>query len=200
MGVRALLWVVVIAFASPCVAGDVVLQTVPWPAARECTNCIPLQFGRLEMQLPRSEVSRILVIGRGDAVVSLVPSEGGIARSSSLHLVEQRTVLGRYAKTDLLQRYGVSTARDLYDLLGRPAAGDRMLKIAKDAELLESAVAYTLASKGALHAYRIECTEPELNRTYFVIDGDEGLYMLAGPVTQELHTAILSGLRVVEAP
>ena len=64
----------------------------------------------------------------------------------------------------------------------------------------ESTIARTKVSKGVLHAYRIECTEPELNRTYFVIDGDEGLYMLAGPVTQELHTAILSGLRVVEAP
>lgn len=200
MGLKAWIVSASLVFAIPCMAEEILLQSASWPAARECATCIPLQFGRLEMQLPRSEVSKILVIGRGDAVVDLVPGTGDIVNSPSLHLLEQSKVLGRYAKTNLLSRYGVTTARDLYEMLGRPAAGDQMLKIAKAAEMTSSAVAYTKASQGALHVYRIECTEPTMHRMYFVIDGDEGLYMLAGPVSQELYTAILANLRVVKIP
>ena len=186
--------------AIPCAAGEVLLQPAPWPAVRECTNCIPLQFGRLEMQLPRSEVSKILVIGRGDSVVNFVPATGNVMDGASLHLVEQERVLGRYAKKDLLPRYGVTTAREFYELVGKPSAGDRMLGVAKRVEMTVSAIAYTRASKGDLHVYRIKCAEPQMDRVHFVIDGDEGLYMLAGPVSQELYEAILANLRVVKAP
>ncbi|MEJ8857848.1 hypothetical protein WKW79_24980 [Variovorax robiniae] len=177
------------------------LQVADWPAERDCTNCIRLQFRRLDLQLPHAEVGKIFTTGTGSLAVELVPPSGDLKQSTSIFDRTQAQLRDLFKKSEFLQAHSIKTPRDYWDTLGtEPASGDKRLALVRKAERIDSARSYTRLSKGRLTAYVVRAAEPDDQRIYFVIDGDETYYMLVGPMSQALVDAVLANARVAEMP
>lgn len=177
------------------------MQHGDWPATNECQSCIALQFRRLELQLPRTEVGKIFSTGTGSLAIELVPPAGDLKQSTSLFDRTQTHLRDLFKKSGFLQAHNIKTPRDYWDTLGKePAADDKLLRLVRKAERIDSASSYTRLSKGPLTAYVVEAAEPRDQRIYFVIDDDETYYMLVGPMTPALVNAILANARAVEMP
>lgn len=176
------------------------LEQRPWPESRPCTACAPLQYGNLAMQLPLEIVGNILVFDAGPPVVNLFSASGNIGDSVTLLAVEQAQILGRHLPSGLIERYGVATAQQFYDLLGRPTEDEKMLAFAKDVERVSAASRYVKYSRESVHAYWIQSLQPGDQVVNIVVDGQDTVYVLAGPVNQALLDAVLANLQVRRIP
>ncbi len=200
MGLIRGAWLLAAALGTGAV-GAATLQLGEWPEAHECQSCIPLQFRRLELQLPQTEVGKIFSTGTGSLAIELVPPTGDLKQSTAIFDRTQTHLRDLFRKSGFLQAHSIKTPRDYWDTLGKePAADDKLLRAVRKAERIDSASSYTRMSKGALTAYVIQAAEPRDQRIYFVIDGDETYYMLVGPMTPALVHAILANARAVEMP
>jgi len=199
---RALLngWLAMVALGIGT-ADATTLLTRDWPVARECGGCLRLQFRRLELLLPSTEVSKVFTTGSGGPALDLVPASGDLRDSVSIFDRTQGRLRDLFKRTDFLDAHGIRTPRDYWDALGKePAADDKYLAMARKAERIDRAHRYTRLSRGVLTAYIVDAAEPEDRRIYFVIDGDETYYMLVGPMSASFVEAVLSNARAVEMP
>lgn len=176
------------------------LEQRPWPASRPCTACASLQYGSLAMQLPLEIVGTILVFEAGPAVVNLFPAAGDTGDSVTVLAVDRARVLERHRPSGLLTRYGIETVEQFYDLLGRPAEGEKTLAFAKDVEQVSAASSYVKYSRDRVHAYWMQSTSPGDQLVHIVINGHDTVYMLAGPVTPPLLDAVLANLQIRRIP
>lgn len=187
--------------AGGSLAAEVVLETRPWPEPSACVGCIPIQFGQLEMQLPLSQVGKVLVFDRGNPVVTFAPASGNVLDGVSLIAIPQERLFARYRKLGFFKQHGIKTARQFYDTVGSPAADDKTLALVRKVELSDNVSSYTKSTKGNVSVYRIDIGTDESDvRVYFLVDDDSSIYTLAGPVSQALYAAILSNLRIVKVP
>lgn len=203
---RQAAWVLGIFFSvvlvNPCLSGEgASLETRPWPTAKNCETCIPIQFGKLEMSLPLSEIGRILVVGSGDSVLHILP-KSNITEDGVLFLtMSPERLMGAYKNSGLLKKLGIATTEQFFDALGKLPGNNKSLAIMRRIEHIDVADSYIKTSKGSVHVYWIKSSfSGRPQRVYFVIDGEETVYLLAGNVTPEFYAETLANLRVVNVP
>jgi hypothetical protein len=179
----------------------VTLEIQPWPAPKECKTCVPLQFGRLEMHLPLQELERILIIEGGGAILHVMPKTNSPKVGFQFLRLKPDKLIGSYKKSGLLQGLDIKTNEELFDTLGMLPGKNKSLKMLRHIENIDTAEQYTKTSKNSVHVYWIRSPLPKgSQRIYFVIDGEETVYLLAGDVTQKFYEAVLSNLRIVDIP
>lgn len=103
-----IIWTLAIFFSSaliyPCLSqGNVLLERQPWPVAKKCEICVPVQFGKLEMRLPLAIVEKLLVIGSGYSVLHIMPKTDAPKESILLMSVSPEKLIKTYEKSGLLQ-------------------------------------------------------------------------------------------------
>lgn len=196
--------VLALGMSGACAADSPPLVTKAWPAPSPCDACYRVQFGQLEMELPRSLVGKLLVPGPGRAALNLVPAAGDAAHSPFLLMKTQQEVLhpavGASLFDKVMSRYHVSNAADFYSLLGKPAGTDRELARVKQAKLPAAVRAYSRYANEKVEVFRIDATDPELSSAHFVVNGDNVVYVLHGPFEDGLFDAVLAHLEVVPVP
>lgn len=203
---RMIIYILSIFFGSalfnPCLPdSNVMLEMQPWPVVKKCEVCVPVQFGKLEMRLPLSKINKILVVGSGDSVLHIIPKTNGPKQSVLFMSVGPGKLINTYKKAGLLQGLGVNTPEQLFDILGELPEKNKSIATMRRIEGIDISKRYTKTSKDNVHVYWIQSAlGGGSQRIYFVIDGEETVYLLAGDVTIELYEAILSNIRVVEIP
>jgi len=199
-------WALLILFASatfnPCRAADeVTLEMRPWPAPRNCDACIPIQFGKLEMRLPISEIGKILVAGSGDSILHILPNAENAREGLLFMTVTPDRLMNVYRSSGLLKNTGISTNEQLFDAMGKPPGTNKSLAAMRRIEHLDTAQEYLKASKEGVHVYWIKSSIPGgSQRVYFVLEGERQVYMLAGNITSVFYEATLSNLHIVDVP
>jgi hypothetical protein len=176
------------------------LEKQPWPAAKNCETCVPVQFGKLEMRLPIAEIGKILVHGSDASALHILPKTNNPREGVVFLTVKPENLLGKYQKLGFLQGRNITTNEQLFDALGKPPVGKTPFIQMRRIEHIDTAQRYLKTSKDALHVYWIQASPPDSQYVYFVIDGQETVYFLTGNVTQEFYEAVLSNLRVVDVP
>lgn len=206
MGLRRFLgWVGLLlacALANQCLAGGAVeLEREAWPAKRKCEECVIVQFGKLEMQLPRTLVGKILVTGTGDYGLHILPRAGASKDSVVFLAVPADKLMQRYEQIGLLRGLDITTNEQLFDALGRLPHDNKALATLRRIEGIDRASRYIKASRDTVHAYWVlSPSSGGSQHVHFVIDGEELVYTLAGNVTRELYEAVLSNLDIAELP
>ena len=191
----------VYASLTPCSAeNDVVLEQVQWPDKMKCDVCVAVQFGKLEMLLPLSEVGKLLVINSDSSALHVLPKTNNPQEGALFLSVGPEKLMKRYRDSGLLQGLGIKTNEQLFDALGKTPAGNKSISTIRRIEHIDKADRYLKTSKESLHVYWIKSSPPNSQGVYFVIDGHETVYLLAGNVTQRLYDAVLSNILVVNVP
>ena len=72
------------------------METVPWPSRRDCSQCLTLQFGVLEMRLPTALIDKIFVSGGDDKSLHLVPGGADIRHSLFFSSMPSERMAGKY--------------------------------------------------------------------------------------------------------
>lgn len=203
---QVIMWIMIIFFgglsATPGFSQNgVTLENQPWPVSEKCQTCVPVQFGQLKMHLPLSEIERILVTGSGSPILHIIPKTSSPKEGLHFISVSPDKMIGLYKKSGLLDGMKVKTNEQLFDLLGKLPEKNKSLATMRRLKDIDTARRYIKTSKGSVHAYWIQSPLPKgSQRVYFVIDGQETVYLLAGDVTQKFYEAILSNLRIVDIP
>ena len=206
MGLRhSITWTLGLFFASAlfnaCLPKNgVELEKQPWPEAKNCETCVPIQFGKLAMRLPTAEIGKILLHGSDDSALHIFLKSNNPREGVVFITVKPESLLGKYQQAGLLKGLDIKTNEQLFDALGKPQVGITALSKMRRIEHIDNARRYLKATKDALRVYWIQATAPDSQYVYFVIDGEETVYSLSGNVTQELYEAVLANLRVVEVP
>lgn len=203
MGVsqRKRLWALLLAglHFSSLGADQVAMETVPWPSRRDCSQCLTLQFGVLEMHLPTALINKIFISGGEEKSLHLVPGGADIRHSLLLASTPSERLAGKYHAL-IPMTAEIADAERFLDRLGRPApATDPWSKIRK-VENLEAARRYTKSSRNSIHAYWIQPAPSDTHYLHFVVDGQARLYTIMGSLTPELYEAILSNLEFRSEP
>lgn len=181
----------------------VTLETQPWPAPKECEICVPVQFGKLETYLPLSELERILIIDAGGPVMHVIPKPKSGSPKIGFQLLSLKPdkLMALYKQSGLLQGLDIKTNEQLFDILGKLPENNKSLEKMRRLKDIDKAKRYIKTSKDNVHAYWIKSALPEgSQRIYFVIDGEEDVYLLAGDVTRKIFETVLSNLHVVDIP
>jgi hypothetical protein len=188
--------------ASPCWADGPTLAVEPWPdTTAECKPCVPLQFGKLEMNVPLSEIGKILVIGSGANALHILPASGRPKESVLFLTVPPKRFLEHYERKGLLRNLRIKTNEQFLDALGVATGANKNIETLRKIEEVATASRYTKTSKGPIHVYWIESPlAGGSQKVYFVIDGEADIYMLAGDVTREFFVAVLANLKVSDVP
>lgn len=186
---------------TPCFAeNNVVLEQVQWPDKVNCDICVTVQFGKLEMLLPLSEVGKLLVINSDSSALHVLPKTGNSREGALFLSVKPERLMKTYRDSGLLRGLGIKTNEQLFDAMGKLPAGNKSISTIRRIEHIDQADRYLKTSKESLHVYWIKSFPPNSQGVYFVIDGQETVYLLAGNVTQRLYEAVLSNIRVVNVP
>lgn len=184
-----------------CLAGPVTMETQPWPTQRACKICVPVQFGKLDMRLPLASIGKILVINSVDSALHILPSSGAPKESVLFLTVAPDRLLKHYEDMGLLSGMGITTSEQLLDAIGRDPSESKQIATLRKIEGIDAAARYIKTSKGAIHAYWIQSKLPlGSQKVYFVIDGEDDVYLLAGDVTRQFYEAVLANLRAVDVP
>ena len=207
MGLKhATTWVFCLFFAgtlsTPCFSakGGVALEKQQWPDVKHCEVCVQVQFGELEMHLPLSEIGKILVINSDSSALHILPKTNDPLTGVLFLTIEPEMLIKMYRKAGLLRGQNITTNEQFFDALGKPPAGKTSISKVRRIEHIDIADRYTKSSKGSLHVYWIQSSHSNSHRVYFVIDGQETVYLLAGSVTPRLYEAVLSNIRVAKVP
>lgn len=153
------------------------------------------------MRLPIEEIGKILVTGSGDSTLHILPKAGNAKKSMVFLPVPPDRLINAYRKAGLLRELDITTNEQLFDALGQlPGEATSLAKIRR-IEGIETAARYVKTSKGPVHVYWIQSPDDGgSQRVYFVIDGDDAAYMLAGDVTPGFFEAALANLRIANLP
>ncbi len=206
MGLRCLMiWIFGLFFASalfnPCLSeNNVTLEKQPWPSSKNCELCVPVQFGRLEMRLPLANIGKILVHGSDDSALHILPENNDPLEGVVFLTVKSESLIERYHRLGFFRGQEITTNEQFFDALGRLPIGKTPFLLIRRIEHVDKANRYIKTSKSPLHVYWIQSRPPNSQYVYFVIDGEEIVYLLTGNVTQEFFEALLSNLRVEDVP
>jgi hypothetical protein len=204
MGLKRLLWLSgwLLLSAPLCWADGPTLVVETWPGAtNECKLCVPIQFGKLDMNVPLSEIGKILVIGSDANALHILSASGGPKESVLFLTVPPRRFLKHYESIGLLKNLGIKTNEQLLDAMGVATGTDKKLETLRKIEEVNTANRYIKTSKGSVHVYWIQSPLPGgSQKVYFVIDGEDDMYMLAGNVTREFFEAVLTNLKISDVP
>lgn len=204
MGLKRLLllsaWLVLA--SSVCRADGPALVVNPWPdTTTECKPCVPIQFGKLDMNIPLSEIGKILVIGSGANALHILSASGHAKESVLFLTVPPKRFLKHYESIGLLKNRRLKTNEQFLDALGAATGADKNVETLRKIEEITTASGYTKTSKGPVHVYWIQSPLPGgSQKVYFVIDGEDDVYMLAGDVTPKFFDAVLANLKISDVP
>lgn len=180
---------------SHAAAGEVTMEVQAWPAARDCTPCVTLQFGVLEMRLPAAAIGKILVLPGDEGSLHLIPASADVRHSLYFMSAPIYSWAQRYH-----QLIPPTDARHFFDQLGAPPSpGSPWLTIRK-VEQLDHAQRYIKASKGALHAYWIRGAASNNQVLHIVVDGHDRTFSVNGNLTPALYATLLANLQVTPVP
>lgn len=187
-------------FGPSCAANDVVLQNQPWPAAETCSSCVNIQFGKLDMRLPLAETGKV-VVSEGDTRLHILPKADDARKAITFLSVPADKFVRRYRDAGLLKGLDVATNEQLLDALGKlPRRNESLAKMRK-IEGIDASKRYVKWSKDSVRVYWIESSLPGgSQRAYFVIDGEDSAYMVAGDITPSFLKAALANLKIVPPP
>jgi hypothetical protein len=185
----------------------VTLEVEPWPAARDCDTCVPIQFGTLELRLPLDDVGKLLVLSAGlHPALHILPKSGEVTEGLMLLVLPPDKVIKQQGVTGELKKLGITTNEQFFDRLGKTPNGNKTLSILRRAYDIEAASRYTKASKDGLHAYWVQPSGPIgkgtyiENAVYFVVEGSDTAYLLSGVITQAVYETLLANARVTKIP
>lgn len=204
MGLKRLLllssWFVLA--SSSCSADGPTLTVEPWPTATtECKPCVPIQFAKLDMDIPLSEIGKILVIGGGANALHILSASGRPKESVLFLTVPPRRFLKHYESIGLLKNLGIKTNEQFLDAIGVATSANKNVETLRKIEEVTTASRYTKTSRGPVHVYWIQSPLPGgSQKVYFVIDGEDDVYMLAGDVTREFFDSMLANLKISNVP
>ena len=164
---RAFVLLLTCAWCSFCFAeSDTALDTRSWPSSTDCTICIPVQFGLLEMQLPLAQVGKILVAGSDASPLHILPKTQDPRKGVLFLSVPSDKLLGMFQKAGLLDTLDISTNEQFFDSLGKLPENNQALEKIRKLMNINTASGYTKTSKGKLHAYWIQ-SSAESQNVYF---------------------------------
>lgn len=191
-----------IAIFGQCYASNgVVLQNEPWPTEQVCMPCVRVQFGKLEMRLPVAEIGKLLVIGAGDSNLHVLPNDAGAREGMTFLSIPPDKFLGRYREAGLLKGLNIATNEQLLDVLGQLPSGNKSLAKMRQIEGIEASKRYTKSIKGSVRVYWVQSSLGRgSQRAYFVIDGEDVVYSVAGDISPAFFKAVLSNLTIVNVP
>lgn len=153
------------------------------------------------MDIPLSEIGKILVIGSGANALHILPASGHPKESVLFLTVPPKRFLEHYENIGLLKNLPIKTNEQLLDAIGATTNTDKNVETLRKIEEVATASRYTKTSKGAVHVYWIQSPLPGgSQKVYFVIDGEDDLYMLAGDVTQGFYESVLAHLKISDVP
>jgi hypothetical protein len=184
-----------------CFAGDVTLEKRPWPAGHKCKPCVPVQFGKLDMRLPLDQIGKILASGGPDGALHILPKSAAPKESVLFITFPPERLLKDYQQSGRLQGLNITSNEQLFDTLGSAPGDNEGLSRLRKIEGIDTATRYTKTSKGPLHVYWIQSPLPGgSQKVYFVLDGEEDVYMLSGNLTRKFYDSVLANLRVTDVP
>jgi hypothetical protein len=182
------------------VGTEATLERQVWPKKRSCEQCVPLQFGVLQVQLPLAQVGSILLLGSDLGGVNIFPKNGDRAASVLLGSIQHENLVGLFETSGLLNRRESISNEAFFDRLGTPAETSSSFDKLRRINGVAHAKLYLKASRGGIHAYSIMADPPVAESVYFVIDGDTTVYSLMGKVTPQMFEMILSNMKVAPIP
>lgn len=182
------------------VAAEATLERQAWPEKRSCEQCVPLQFGVLQLQLPLAQVGSILLLGSDLGGVNIFPKNGGRTESVLLGSIPHENLVGLFETSGLLDSRAKVSNEAFFDRLGRHAETSSSYEKLRRINGVARAKRYLKASRGGIHAYSILADPPVAESVYFVIDGDTTVYSLLGKVTPAMFDMILSNMTVAPIP
>jgi hypothetical protein len=198
---RALFVLLCSALLSHCLADDsVVLEKRAWPKARACDTCVPVQFGQLDMRLPLAEIGKILVMNSDSSALTILPPSGSAKESVLFLTVRPERLLKDFERAGLLGGLDINTNEQLFDALGK-APDNKNLAMLRKIMGIDVAVRYVKWSNDRVRVYWIQSPLPGGSQNvYFVVKGDDIVYLLAGNVTRQFLDAVLANLEISEIP
>lgn len=180
-------------------ANPVELEVVAWPKGAACPACLTLQFDVLEMRLPAALVDKVFVPDNDTTGLHLIPAGRDGRSSVYLMSLPAGDPAGKYARLVSLPQE-MNDASTFFDQLGQVAAPFTPWATIRKIEGVDTAVRYTKATKGKLHAYWIHAAAPSSQYVYLVVDGNPLVYALAGEISPALYEAVLANLKTSPAP
>ncbi|SDD00904.1 hypothetical protein SAMN05192589_10475 [Paracidovorax valerianellae] len=178
------------------------LEDRNWPAYQRCSGCVALQYGWLELKVPRHLVGKFFVPPGGDPFVILAPTENnlpnGLVDGPVIHLREYAKLQERYQKLGVLEKHGIQTPLAFYELLGQANLGDPVIDLARKVEGVANSMRYEKFSKGPFTAIRIQDIEPDLDRLYLFTPDPENYYMVSGRLSPALFRQLMSHLKLAK--
>lgn len=166
--------------------------------ARECEECVPLQFGELLMQIPLKDIEKIAVLGSELSALHLVPKDGvktGLVTFLSLPHAE---FVGKYERAKLLSKTPSLTNKELLDrLFANSGAKNDSYAVIRKIEGIGGAIKVHKATCNGLYLYRVRRDRPQIDQIYIVVQGSPITYTIAGEITDTLFHALWSNMRSV---
>ncbi|HHH48933.1 MAG TPA: hypothetical protein ENK51_08615 [Gammaproteobacteria bacterium] len=164
-----------------------------WPAASPCQDCQTIQFDELEFHLPRSLTGRIYVPDTGSASLVILPRPD--SDHSPVHVMHEKKVfVWQFLESrGWLEKYAIGTTADLLRLVGNASENDKDIDVMRKILGIEDALSYTVFRKPPLTAFRIVPRHGE-SWGYIVTDKDRKWYKLAGAITDDTWSKLLTHL------
>lgn len=175
------------------------LELVSWPLQRTFGPMMPLQFGVLRFDLPIAQVRNVLVLNSEMGGMHIF-SAGEEANSSVLlGSRSYERFMGRFAERGFLKDPHAS-GQKFFDSLASAEDTDPGTKYLRQILHIGAATRLLKATRGELHAYAVQSTAPNFDTIYLVVDGDETIYEVMGPVSPHMFDLLLSNMRVAPIP
>lgn len=145
-----------------------------WPNAdSSCDDCIPIQFDRLSLQLPRSKLRKVHVLHMNMPAISLsyqLNSTNGQGNISLL-LMDERKATGGLREEGIFERLSVGDLHQFFASLGRPNADKQALELSRKIMGISEATEYLTISGESASAFWIKGREFD-NQSLYVVEKD----------------------------
>jgi hypothetical protein len=145
----------------PCFSkNEIQLEVQSWPDSKKYEVCVPLQFGKLEMQLPISYIKKILVIGIDEPVLAVIPKEAEPNVNLLFLIMRPERLIGIFKSAGLLKGLNIETNEQFFDALGKLPVQNKSITTMRQIMDIKTAKQYTKTSKGTVHVYWIRSPHP----------------------------------------
>jgi hypothetical protein len=171
-------------------AGGVSLDKRQWPAANAvCDNCIPFQFDRLKLALPREKLKNLQVLHMDAPAVSF--SYGAVG-DISLILMDERKATGGLREEGLFKRLAVNELHQFFVSLGNSNEDKQALDLSREVIGLTEGSKYLTITGESASAFWIQSRDFNNQSLYVVEKGSSYAYQIAGPLTEAFVQELLS--------
>jgi hypothetical protein len=192
---RILFAVTILLFSSISCSGggDISLERREWPATNAvCDGCIPIQFDRLKLLLPKEKLKKLQVLHMDAPAVSL---SCGAAGDISLLLMDERKATGGLKEEGIFDRLAVDELHQFFVSLGNSNDDKQALDLSREVMGLTQGGKYLTLTGESASAFWIKDGDFDNQSLYIVEKGSKYAYQVAGPLTETFVLELLSNIR-----